>query len=523
MPGSTEFETLSFRVAGNGVAFIAIDVKDRPVNVLTPELHQDIGKAAEQLAGDDKAVGAVIHSGKPSFMAGGDLKRIVRYYDMGRTPEQAYTQSRTYTESLRKLETCGKPVAVAVNGTALGGGLELALACHYRVLTDDPKALLGFPEVTLGLLPGGGGTQRLPRLIGLKEAASLILSGRRISPSEALELGVVDKLAATDDLVTEAEKWVLENGAAEQPWDQKGFRVPGGAGLNDVHTARLFQQLTARVSAEYRHNYPAPIAILRCLFNGTTVSSMDTALKIETGEFSALTRDPVARNIIRTLFLNKKKAGPSANGEDGPFSQRCKVAYIREGLRLVGEGVKPALIENAGFAAGLPLGPLALADEMSLSGVRAALAGDEACLKVLDFLVETSGRAGKSGGKGFYDYGADGAKALWDGIGQNFNAAGPSADVEVVKQRLLCAQALAAAECWEESMVEPVDADLASIADWGFPTYTGGVMSYIDTLGISAFVELCDRLAEQEGAPGRPSDWLRKRAREDDRIYPSMA
>ena len=161
MPEPISFEPLSYQLSDQGVAFIAIDVKDRPVNVLTPELHKAIGDVAGHLAADEKAIGAVIHSGKSSFMAGGDLKRIVRYYDMQRSASEAYEQSRTYSNSLRQLETCGKPVAVAVNGTALGGGLELALACHHRVVADDTKIMLGLPEVSLGLLPGGGGTQRL--------------------------------------------------------------------------------------------------------------------------------------------------------------------------------------------------------------------------------------------------------------------------------------------------------------------------------------------------------------------------
>jgi 3-hydroxyacyl-CoA dehydrogenase/enoyl-CoA hydratase/3-hydroxybutyryl-CoA epimerase len=606
MPDPTTFETLSYQLADNGVAFITIDVKDRPVNVLTPELHREIGEVAEFLASDENAIGAVIHSGKASFMAGGDLKRIVRYYDMQRTPEEAYTQSRTFSESLRKLETCGKPVAVAVNGTALGGGLELALACHYRVVLDSPKVLLGMPEVTLGLLPAGGGTQRLPRLIGLKKAVSLILSGKRISPAEALELGIADKLAHADYLEAEAEKWVLNGGQAQQPWDRRGFRVPGGANLNDMNIGRLFQQSTARVSADHRRNYPAPIAALRCLFNGTTVRSMDTALKIESREFSALTRNPVARNVIRTMFLNKGKAdrpgkeaedigdgriekiaffgdayagalisadqesaepgraelvvvmedklgefsarardvpssaiiavaisNPTANsvvdamaaGKVPPeqiiglhfhppsdkarlaevvlsdrtselslmrvkdlcrrmrktptvqkashalFSDRCKLAYMRQGQQMAADGVKPALIENAAFAAGMPMGPLAMAN-------------------------------GNSPG-------------LFTG--------NQIPDVELVKQRLLCAQALIAVDYWEKGLMDPVDADLTSTLGWGFPSYTGGVMSYIDTLGLTAFIGLCDGLAEDAGEAFRPSEWLRERAREDDRVYPSLA
>jgi 3-hydroxyacyl-CoA dehydrogenase/enoyl-CoA hydratase/3-hydroxybutyryl-CoA epimerase len=393
---------------------------------------------------------------------------------MQRTAAQAYQQSRTYTKSLRKLETCGKPVAVAINGTALGGGLELALACHYRVVIDNPKVLLGLPEVTLGLLPAGGGTQRLPRFIGLKAAADLILSGRYISPNEALELGIVDQLATDKELLTSAERWVLEAENAQQPWDQKGFKMPGGSRLNNMNIGRLFQVLTARVSAQYRRNYPAPIAALRCLFNGSTVSSMDTALKIETREFSALTRDPVARNLIRTQFLNKGKSTREQIMSDKNtqlLKQRCEETYIRQGQQLAAEGIKPVLIENAAYAAGMPEGPLALAannPEIYASNRQAA-------------------------------------------------------DVEIIKQRLLCCQALEACGGWESGLVDPVTADLASTLGWGFPSYTGGVMSYIDTMGLNTFITLCDNLSAQTSAGLIPSEWLRVRAQDDDRIYPSMA
>ena len=474
MPQPILFEPLSYQLSANGVAFITIDVKDRPVNVLTPELHKAIGAVAEYLAKDDDAIGAVIHSGKSSFMAGGDLKRIVRYYDMQRTAAQAYEQSRTYTESLRKLETCGKPVAVAINGTALGGGLELALACHHRVVIDNPKVLLGLPEVTLGLLPAGGGTQRLPRLIGLKAAMDLILSGRYIHPQEALKLGIVDQLAKDQDLLQAAESWVLSAENAQQPWDQKGFRFPGGSRLNDMNIGRLFQISTARISAEHRRNYPAPIAALRCLFNGSTVSSMDAALKIETREFSALTRDPVARNLIRTMFLNRGKTTREqimAEEAAEQLKTRCEQAYVDQGLQMAAEGIAPVLIENAAFAAGMPAGPLAMSGKSS---------------------------DGSFSGK-------------------------QAADVETVKQRLLCAQALAAAEFWENGLLDPVRCDLASILGWGFPSYTGGVISYMDTMGLGAFIELCDKLNEQTPAEFIPTDWLRKRSQEDDRVYPSSA
>ena len=611
MPGSHIFENLSYSVADNGVAAITIDVRNERMNILTPELHREIGEAADMLAADEKAVGAVIQSAKSSFMAGGDLKRLAGLYDLDRTPEEAYEQSRTFSQSLRRLETCGKPVAAAINGTALGGGLELALACHYRVVINNPKILLGLPETTVGLIPGAGGTQRLPRLIGMKDAADLIISGKFVNPERALELGVVDKLVDSDDLFSEAQRWVLEVVNATQPWDQRGFKIPGGAGLTSPAISRLLQLLTMKIALRTKHNYPAPIAALRAIFKGSTMTSIDEALKVESREFSILTRGVVARNMIRTLILNRgladkqtvrpagiektvinsiviagtdemvaelqaacERAGASVNvygreadcgGADlyavGPgvteeelnnlanaagdtvvlaadadrsltdygnfgfqpgqligfhvpspikdagaveivqdansgnnslavamdfakmlrktptlqrqapdlFSKHCQQAYITEGSRMLAAGIDPVLIENAARFAGMPYGPLE----------NAAAGADHPAL----------------------------------------NPQQPH--VNDVKQRLLGVQALAAAGFWEQGLIDIIDADLASVLCWGYPSYTGGVLSYIDSMGIEAFIRQCEQPGEHIGEPLEVSAWLRERGSSDNRVYPA--
>lgn len=464
--GTVKFETIRYSVADDGVALITIDVPGRDVNVLTPELHREVGEVAAEVAADESVIGAVLHSGKKGFMAGGDLNRIVRYYDMRRTAGEAYEQSRTFSRALRQLETCGKPIAVAINGSALGGGLELALACHYRVVVDDEEVMLGLPEVTLGLIPGAGGTQRLPRLIGLKKAAALILDGTPIGPAGALDLGLVDALAPADDLLDVAVRWVLEQGVAEQPWDRKAFRFPGGATLNDMRIGRLFQLLTAKVGATYRHNYPAPLAALRCLFNGSTVNSIDQGLRIESREFSALTRDPVARNIIRTLFINKRARKFRKGDADTTLVELCRRVYAEEAQRMLNQGLPADLVRNAAWAAGMEEDPAGLAEGGAVPGQ--AIAGTE---------------------------------------------------FAALKQRLLTIQCLAAAERWANDDLDPVIADLSTLVGYGFPSYTGGVMSFIDTMGLSEFVTQCDRLADEHGEHFRPSDALRARAGTATEIY----
>lgn len=466
-----DFTTLSYELSGNGVAMVIVDVPDHKHNVITPELHAEIGALAIRLGGDESAKGAVLSSGKPTFMAGGDLKRIASYYDMRRSAEEAYRESRLFTESLRALETCGKPVAVAINGTALGGGLELALACNYRVALDREDILLGLPEVTLGLIPGAGGTQRLPRMIGIRKAAELILPGQRVSPDQALELGIVDQLVSEDQLLAAAEKWVLDNGEAAQPWDRRGFRIPGGSGLSEPGIGGLFIQLTAQVSAEHRHNYPAPVAALRALFNGTTVRSMDQALQVESREFSALTRDPVARNIIRTLFINRGRrarldgeAKQASKDSQEAFAAVCRDAYQAEAQRMLEQGVSQGLIRNAAFVAGMAEGP----------------------------------------------WGED------DQPGATPATSGNGVDAGALGERLLSAQALAAVEAWLEGSLDPVDADLGSILQAGFPSYTGGVMSYIDTLGLGGFIRQCKGF--EAGWSLSPA--LQDQADQQDRIYP---
>ncbi|MFA5939686.1 MAG: 3-hydroxyacyl-CoA dehydrogenase NAD-binding domain-containing protein [Sinimarinibacterium sp.] len=330
--------TLKFELDAQGIAVLTIDVPERPMNVLTPELTRELTDAVERVAADAAIKGAILTSGKPgAFIAGADLKDLVTAFDKGIDAAEGAKASYELSALFRRIETCGKPFAAAINGLALGGGLELCLACHFRVLSDDPKAVVGLPEVQVGLLPGAGGTQRLPRLIGIPASLPLLLQGKHVKPAEALKLGIVHALAPAADVLAKAREWLLATPSAEQPWDKKNFRVPGGAGPMAAHANQTFVAGNALTSANTHGNYPAPNAIMSCVFEGTQVP-IDTGLRIESKYFGKLLSGAVARNLIRTMFVNKGAADKLANRPKGiAKSKVTKLGVLGAGM--MGAGV----------------------------------------------------------------------------------------------------------------------------------------------------------------------------------------
>lgn len=339
--------TLAFTIDADGIATLAIDIPDRSQNVLTPALFADLGAALDKITANDAVIGVIITSAKPSgFVAGADLKEILALIDDGADAVAAAAWVRVGADVFRRIETCGKPVVAAINGLALGGGFELALACHRRILVDKPGVVVGLPEVTLGLLPGGGGTQRLPRLIGIEKALPILLEGRSLAPAEAQKLGVVDQLAAAEaDLIPAARAWLLTRPSAVAPWDVKGFEVPGGAGPLASHAARSFQAGTARLKAT-RSRYPAPHAILSAVYEGTQVP-FDTGLRIETKYFGLLVADPVSGNLVRS-FLRQGEAR-----KRGAFGTARAASRAVVKLGVLGAGMMGAGVANVAAGAGV--------------------------------------------------------------------------------------------------------------------------------------------------------------------------
>ena len=338
-------ETFKWDVDSDGVAVATYDVPGRSMNTLTAQAIADIVAITKEVSSNDAIKGLVITSGKPSgFCAGADLG------EMGETAgggakltgdaavKAAFERGFTLNKTFRELETCGKPVAAAINGLALGGGLEIALACHYRVAANDnPKLQLGLPEAKIGLLPGAGGTQRLPRIMGVQNAAPYLLQGKSMRADAALKNGVVHELAATDELVAKAKAWILANPDAKAPWDEKGFKVPGGVPNQHPGATQALTIGNAMLSKETYGNYPAQKNILSCVYEGLQVP-MDAAVRIETRYFLKTAATPEAKGMIRTLFQSMQDLSKGASRPAGVESTQIKKVGVI-GAGLMGAGI----------------------------------------------------------------------------------------------------------------------------------------------------------------------------------------
>ncbi len=725
--------TFKFDIDGDGIAHAVFDVPGRSMNTLTAQAVADIISISQEVASNDAIKGLVISSGKASgFCAGADLGEMnaggggkpAAELTEAELKKQTFDRAFSLNKTLRELETCGKPVAVALNGLALGGGLEVALACHYRVAANDnPKIQFGLPEAKIGLLPGAGGTQRLPRLIGIQEALPLILQGKSFDAEKALKMGVVQELAPSAETVDRARAWVKANPEAKAPWDEKGFKVPGGVPHKSPGAGQVATMSNAMLAANTYGNYPAQMNILSCVYEGTQVP-IDAGLRIETRYFVNTQQRPEAKAMIRSLFLSTqalskgasrpqgvpkaeiKKVGVLGAGlmgagiayvqaaagietvlldvsqenadkgkayserlvnkdlergrttEDkgkalldritattdyeqlrgcdlvveavfesvdikadvtrkaeavlgegaifgsntstlpitslaeasvrpeqfigvhffspvermglveiirgektteetlaktidyvlairktptivndsrGFYTSRCFGTYTQEGMEMLAEGIKPAIIENVGRQSGMPMGPLEVTDSVGIDtalkvgrATAEAMGADynESPLgQLIAWIVEDAGRVGRKAGKGFYDYGENGKPSrIWPGLMEKIDIKVdecPPAMKQEIKNRFLVRQAIEVARCFEEGVITDArDADIGSILAWGFAPYTGGCASYVDLIwGVEAFVAEADRLADTYGERFRPNQLLRDMAAKGEGFY----
>jgi 3-hydroxyacyl-CoA dehydrogenase/enoyl-CoA hydratase/3-hydroxybutyryl-CoA epimerase len=679
----------------DNIVTITMDMQGRSANVINEAFGKLWLETIDKLEKEKAEIaGVILTSAKSTFFAGADIDDLFKQTDA----KLIFEMCEGLKAQLRRLETLGKPVVAALNGTALGGGLEIALACHYRIALNNPKAQFGLPEVGLGLLPGGGGIIRLTRMIGLQPALPLLTEGKRLKVKEAVSNGIINEMAETpEDMIAKAKAWIKANPKAINPWDDKGFKFPGGDARNPK-VAGMIPIVPAMTKKKTHGNYPAVEAIINTAVEGSVVD-FETACRIESRYFTSLAIGQVSKNMINTFWYNlnainaggsrpkgiekytTKKVGvlgagmmgagiayvtalsgmevvlkdvsmeaaekgksysegllkkrvskgkmtkekmeevlnrikatdkPAFEGCDliieavfedrtlkakvtqeaettmmpegifasntstlpitglatassrpkqfiglhffspvdkmplveiicgnetdeatlakafdyvlqikktpivvndsrGFYTSRVFSTYVMEGIAMLGEGQHPHVIEMAGLKAGMPVGPLALTDEVSLKLMEHIRKQTEKDLQAEGKMVPfhpgfavcekmlAANRPGKAAGAGFYEYPQGETKYLWKELTNLFPQKEALAQQEMI-DRILVVQALDTVRCLEEGVLRSVaDANIGSIFGWGFSPFNGGTLQFINGYGLK---KLIDRSKELEAKYG---------------------
>jgi len=330
----------------NGIAIVSWNMTNYPMNVMNDDSMQAFDEHMSKAVADEAVKGIYIASEKDTFFAGADLKWLSDMLNKPIDVAVQFEKQKHLNEMFRKFETCGKPIVAGINGHALGGGYEIALIAQYRIAINNPKTKIGLPEAKIGLFPGAGGTQRVPRMLGIQNAAAMLLEGKEYSPEEALKLTLVNELASDrETMYAAARKWIEANPKAMQPWDeiQKGkivsktnFKVPGG-NIQSPQGAQLLMPGTALLMDKSKGNYPAQLYIMKCMYEGLQLP-MDKALTIEARYFTEMLTRPEARGMVRTFFfaLNDANKG-EARPKNVPETSIKKVGVLGAGM--MGAGI----------------------------------------------------------------------------------------------------------------------------------------------------------------------------------------
>src|SRR5580658_5294954 len=340
------FQNFTFDIDADGIALVTWNMPGRSMNVIDEKVTEELAAIAERVATEDAIKGAVLTSGKDAFCGGADLTmlealsrtfaELTKSQGEEAANKRLFDESRKLSQIARRMETCGKPWVAALNGTAMGGGLELALACHHRVAADSDKTRLGLPEIKVGLFPGGGGTQRVARILPPGDALQFLLKGDQISANRAKTMKLVDEVVPAGDLVKAAKAWIATSGTAKAPWDIETFKLPGGP-VQSKAGMMAFTPANAIYRRETYDNYPAARAIMQVVYEGLQLP-MDQALRVESRWFAKILRSPEAAAMIRSLFVSMQEINKGARRPSGVPAKKFKTVGVL-GSGFMGAGI----------------------------------------------------------------------------------------------------------------------------------------------------------------------------------------
>ena len=314
------YTNFTFDIDADGIALVTWNMPGRSMNVIDAKVTEELGAIVEKVATDAAIKGAVLTSGKDAFCAGADLAiletsrqnftALAKSQGEEAANKNLFEESRKFSLLARRMETCGKPWVAALNGTAMGGGFELALACHHRVASENDKTRLGLPEIKVGLFPGGGGTQRIARMMPPADALQFLLKGDQLRLNRAKSMKLIDEVVPPAELVQKAKDWIKAGGKGTAPWDVDGFKLPGGAVYSKAGMM-VFPPANALYRRETYDNYPAARAIMQVVYEGLQLP-MDQALRVESRYFAKILRSPEAAAMIRSLFVSMQELNKGA-------------------------------------------------------------------------------------------------------------------------------------------------------------------------------------------------------------------
>jgi len=511
-------QNIKSEITEDGILIARIDMPGRSMNVFSLDMMDSLERLLDHVDGNPSLRAVVLTSAKQAFLAGADLDMIRMFTERARTDshEQLHNLCGRLGRLFRRLEKSRKPYVVAINGLALGGGLEVSLACHARVVADDKGVLLGLPEIKLGLLPGAGGTQRLPRMIGTRLGLQLLLSGDPLTPRKAHEYGVVDLVVPPAELLDAALRIARDMGSKLALWDRPGATF--NSGPFDFTAADAHQQIAdvLGISDELLANYPAYRTIMDCVVGGWHMQ-MDEACHWEMDNFVRLIQDPVAGNMVRTLFLNRQRAAKLVPKVLEPRVTR--VAVVGEG----GEAIQALLVAGkATLIAPAELGErdiaLLMPGARSERGIRLAWmdvsanaetvvddhnGGAAVCLseatshgRSLELVLSSPDPLALDAG---ILLGRWLRATVVPTMGKHSllvslrDAQARARQLQCSVEDELLAVALVAQKVWSEGGVDDVDlADVAAVIGGLHPAYTGGPFNYLRQIGLAP---LSSRLA----------------------------